>query len=820
MKPIHSTGTPSRLHTVWAPVISGVLLMAGSQIPSQAAVDPPLPSFAAARVFTALENANSVLTADFNGDGLSDLAVGHVTTNALSIFLSTGSGQLAPPISVMTAPLPSGMTAGDFNNDHILDLIVSHRAFVEGASHRLLLGRGDGTFEPGTPVVGVSGVPTAADLDQDGNLDFVAGLTWWRGRGNGAFAAFPLVSNTPFFPDALDVAIGDLNNDQRLDVVLASGAGDAGGRVTVILNAGGGTFAPAAPYESGQEATSVDLADFNHDARPDIVAGNRSSNDVSVYLNLGDGTFAAATMYPAHGVRPAKVGTGDFNRDGHPDFVVINSETKNLAVYPGNGRGGFELPVLQAGSSTSGHLDLGDVDGDGWTDLVLPDSNLAFGAHAWVLLNQRDGSFQSAPKYPTDRGGKNPVAADLNGDGRPELIIPNGFTNTIRVLLNDGAGRFLVSSNYTVGNRPQTVAVADVNSDGTNDVMVASPVTGHIALLIGNGDGTLRQATNSVALLGGTSSILAGDYTGDGRPDLLIAELFGATVHPGNGDGTFGNGISTTGPFPFQFLRAGHFNGDSQPDIAYLRNATNVAVMLGIAGGTFQEPRNYSVTVNATSLTVGDFNGDGRDDLAVSSLDCTTCGEATPRGDLSVLINQGDGTFAAAVRYPAPHRPTAVTNADFNGDGHRDLAVTDLLWWRVSILPGRGDGTFAEAASFGAGHGPDTPAAADLNGDGRPDLIVANGTENSLSILLNTFTPPAAFEPTLQAPRLTDGQIELRYVLEPGHAYELRAADALRGAPAVLTNYTVKFTGFEAHFSDPLTAEQRFYQLVITADID
>lgn len=801
-------------------MIVGALTLVGFPRSGHAAVAPPLPSFSAARVFTALENANSVLTADFNGDGLSDLAVGHLTTNVLSLFLSTGSGQLALPISVVTASEPSGMTAGDFNEDHILDLIVSHRTLVDRASHRLLLGRGDGTFEPGTPLVGVSGVATAGDLNQDGNLDFVAGLIWWRGRGNGTFEAFPLVSNIPVFPDALDVAIGDLNHDQQLDVVLASGTGDAGGRITVILNMGNGTFAPPVAYESGREAASVALADFNHDARPDIVAANRTSNDVSVYLNRGDGTFDAATIYPALGVRSADVGTGDFNRDGHPDFVVINSDTKNLAVYPGDGSGGFGPPVLQAGSSTSGHLDLGDVDGDGWTDLVLPDSNLALGAHAWVLLNQRDGSFQSAPKYPTDRGARNPVAADLNGDGRPELIVPNGFTNTIRVLLNDGAGRFSVSSNYTVGNRPQTVAVADVNSDGTNDVMVASPVTGHIALLIGNGDGTLHQATNSVAILGGTSSILAGDYTGDGQPDLLIAELFGATVHPGNGDGTFGNGISTTGPFPFQFLRAGHFNGDSQPDIAYLRNATNVAVMLGIAGGAFQAPKFYSVTVNATALTVGDFNGDGRDDLAVSSLDCTTCGEAIPRGDLSVLINQGDGTFAEAVRYPAPHRPTSVTTADFNGDGHLDLAVTDLLWWRVAILPGRGDGTFAEAVAFGVGHGPETPAAADLNGDGRPDLIVANVTENSVSILLNTFMPPPAFEPTLQPPRLTDGQIELRYVLEPGHAYELRATDTPGGIPTVLTNYTVKFTGFEALFSDPIMSEKRFYQLVITADVD
>ncbi|MBN8247680.1 MAG: hypothetical protein J0L84_09575, partial [Verrucomicrobia bacterium] len=87
-------------------------------------------------------------------------------------------------------------------------------------------------------------------------------------------------------------------------------------------------------------------------------------------------------------------------------------------------------------------------------------------------------------------------------------------------------------------------------------------------------------------------------------------------------------------------------------------------------------------------------------------------------------------------------------------------------------------------------------------------------------VLTIEFTPPAPFEPTLQTPRLVEGGLELRYLLEPGHAYELRAMDALGAAPAVLTNHTVKFTGFEAQFTEPLLTVQRLYQLVITGDVD
>jgi len=132
------------------------------------------------------------------------------------------------------------------------------------------------------------------------------------------------------------------------------------------------------------------------------------------------------------------------------------------------------------------------------------------------------------------------------------------------------------------------------------------------------------MASTSFAASYGSAGCGLGSVIFKDQPGIM--QILAATTN-----GTFGNGISTTGPFPFQFLRAGHFNGDSQPDIAYLRNATNVAVMLGIEGGTFQEPRNYSVTVNATSLPCGDFTGVGRECVPRQRRHCRrrlVCGSA------------------------------------------------------------------------------------------------------------------------------------------------------------------------------------------------
>jgi hypothetical protein len=317
---------------------------------------------------------------------------------------------------------------------------------------------------------------------------------------------------------------------------------------------------------------------------------------------------------------------------------------------------------------------------------------------------------------------------------------PGGTSNVAYLeITSPTASLSFATGAYATGNLPFSVAVGDFNGDGKLDLAVADN-GGGVSVLLGNGDGTFQPAVSYAA--GSIPwSVAVGDFNGDGKLDLAVANAGSDNVSVllGNGDGTFQPAVNYAAGVSPNSVAVGDFNGDGKLDLALADNGGGVSVLLGNGDGTFQPAVSYAAGTFPYSVAVGDFNGDGKLDLAV----------ADNGGGVSVLLGNGDGTFQPAVSYAAGSIPWSAAVGDFNGDGKLDLAVANWGSNNVSVLLGNGDGTFQPAVNYAAGVSPHSVAVGDFNGDGKLDLAVANMDSNNVSVLLGngdgTFQPAVNF---------------------------------------------------------------------------
>ena len=305
------------------------------------------------------------------------------------------------------------------------------------------------------------------------------------------------------------LAVGDVNGDGKPDIVIANDCWEQGacymeGSVTVLLSNGDGTFQPAAPYWSGGgEAMAVAIADVNGDGKPDLLVANYyapGDGAVGVLLGNGDGTFQPAVAYDSGTPGAWTVTVADVNGDGKPDLVVgsFDSFESAVSILLGNGDGTFQGAQLCCYNVTGLSAAAADLNGDGILDLVsaVPCSSGCNGeGSVAVQLGEGNGTFQWTVQY--DSGGRRPLSvavADVNGDGKPDIVVANNWSNTVGVLLGNGDGTFQPVVTYgSGGNAPSSVVLADMNGDGKLDIVVAnrSPSGGGsgglVGVLLGNG---------------------------------------------------------------------------------------------------------------------------------------------------------------------------------------------------------------------------------------------------------------------------------------------------------------------------------------------
>jgi len=731
-------------------------------------------------------NMLQVATGDLNGDGRDDIVALDVAASTFVVWISKGDGSFYAPVAYSATPKSGasfqtgggGLALADVNRDGHLDVVAVAADYENGAprtvvSLQVFAGKGDGTFAGPTEFdttlsdtyhTMFGQTLALADVNGDGTLDAAVllddegtngtaglGVMIAKGDGKGGFATLPgytgafVAGASNDFYGTSNMVVADLNKDGAADIAFNDGAG----ALQVALNQGGGSFAAASSVIQIAGDTFYLLGDMNGDKVPDVVAF--AAGSVSVYPGKGDGTFRptphaySAALGPGH-QQPALANyTSATNQS--LDVVYVSKELFTGNVFLGNGDGTLRaapdlIPSSESVSNTVVFAS-GDVNGDGVADFLAFDYTNEYAADnpnnlpaiISMISDGKGGVKNSVTAIPESYFlGKNatfidaePLVADLNGDGKADLLLSLG--SDIEIALGNGDGTFQTPKVLNLGTGfaqldcPPGLASAGKGADGVLEFAVAyggddgcfgssSQISG--VFVFTNGGGTV----NFIPLGSALADARLFDLNSDGVLDLITNDADAVTI-------TYAVYVTEgTGPGAFDL------------------NTTS-AVSSGYA---------------VSSILTGDYNQDGKPDLALTSIGVVDSQDGdieSNSGGVLLLPGNNNGTFGNTTEVDGGLSVVAAAWGDFNGDGYPDLAVSQFLEFadqyplnfsiaefNFAVLPNAGDGTFAYSNDYG-----ELSAypmfAADYNGDGNTDVAFPSVFESGVTVMLNTIPKPS-----------------------------------------------------------------------------
>ena len=676
--------------------------------------------------------ARAVAVADFDGDGIKDLAVPNQWVNTFAVLFGEGGGAFKSPVVYpTTAARPVHIATGDLNRDGRPDLVITAEV---GNVLGIYLNSGSGVFIPSRfEAVGVRPCYTAiVDLDRDGALDLATvnessnSVSVLLGNGDGTFR--PQIQYATG-QDPRAVEVGDLNRDGVPDLAVPN----FGGTVSTLLGNGDGTFAPRRDAEAGDFPWSVALGDVNSDGILDGVVANVGSSTCTVLLGRGDGTFTRYADFPG-GWLARYAELADVNRDGGLDLLLVSEGGNTLTVHPGKGNGTFgDHRAAAVGSHPLG-LVLGDWNRDGRLDLVTtsidtpdltfrmgradggldPATSLSVGGetseiHAAdfngdgiadlaalflqgngivTLRGMGDGSFGPPSIVLVEGQPGNFNVGDVTGDGLPDLVVVDRAGGRLAILAGRGDASFAAPAPVGVGAHPSTVALGDLDGDGLLDAVTGNNVEGSVSILRGQG-GSLEWI--AVLPTGGfANGVALGDLDRDGRLDLVVIGDDSLLSLRGRGDGTFEAGGVAPTLGRGGGIVIGDLNGDAIPDVATV-GSNFVSVFPGVGDGTFDPYVAFGTGVGPAGLALGDLNGDGRPDLITADHTDNAVGLLLNEGNRAPAAHAG-GPYVGTARIPVEFDGSHSADPDGDplrytwdfGDGRTGVGVTPLHTYDAS----------------------------------------------------------------------------------------------------------------------------------------